>query len=189
MAKQTVLEILDEEDRTSVVPTDAETREIAGYVSQVQTIDEEIERHEAGLREAKEMRRHVTTVDLPLAFQRLGIERMDLAGLSLTLRQVVAPNVRKEDQPKMHSWLEANGHGDLIKRVLKIPLGRGEEEAFDGICAFLDAHRVEYEVAEGVAHNTLMAWARMMVAEGEELPDDVFHTWIGSECVLKERKK
>lgn len=186
--RRTVLEILDEEDRTSVVPTDSETRQIAGYVSQVQMIDDQIARHEAGLREAKELRRHVTTVDLPLAFQRLGIERMDLAGLTLTLRQVVTPNVKKEDQPKMFEWLEENGHGDLIKRVVQVNLGRGDDDLLHRLLFKLDELRCEYEIKEGVATNTLQAWARMMVGEGQELPDDVFHIWIGQECLLKERK-
>jgi hypothetical protein len=188
MAKQTVLEILDLEDRTSAVPTDEETRQIAGYVSQVQVIDEEIERHESELKEAKATRRHVTTVDLPLAFQRLGIERMDLLGLSLTLRQVVSPNVAKEGEPAMHQWLVENGHGDLIKRVVKIPLGRGEDDTLELIEAYLQEQRVEYDVTEGVARNTLAAWARMMVQDGQELPDEIFNLWIGQECLLKEKK-
>jgi len=188
MAK-TVLEVLDEEDRESVVPTDAETREIAGWVSRVQDLDERMVRLEAELAEAKASRRHVTTVDLPLAFQKLNISRMDLAGMQLTIRDMVSPNVAKEDVPAMHAWLEEHGHGDLIKRLVKIPLGRGEDEALRKLEAYLDQERIEYDVTEGVAHNTLAAWAKMMVADGQELPDRIFNLWIGQEVLLKTRKE
>jgi hypothetical protein len=188
MAK-TVLEVLDEEDRESVVPTDAETREIAGWVSKVQALEEKMAALEAELTEAKAQRRHVTTVDLPLAFQALGITRMDLAGLTLTIRDIVAPNVKKDDVEAMHLWLEENGHGDLIKRLVKVPLGRGEDEALAKLEAYLSQERIEYDLTEGVAHNTLAAWAKMMVTDGQELPDRIFNLWIGQEVLLRQRKE
>lgn len=188
MGEKSVLEILDAEDRTSAVPTDAETREIAGWVSKVQDLDREIDRHETELSEAKAQRRKIVTVDLPLAFQQLGITRMDVAGLQLTIRDVVAPNVKREDQPRMHEWLITAGHGDLIKRIVAVPLGRGDDELVAKITEYLDSLRCEYDVKETVAHNTLAAWARMMVADGQELPDEIFHLFVGQECLLKERK-
>jgi len=184
---KTVLDILDEEDKTSAVPTDRETREIAGWVSKVQQLDEEMRQADSRLKSAKAERWHVVTVDLPLAFQQFNITRMDVAGLTLTLRPIVNPNVKKEDALTMHEWLIANGHGDLIKRVVQIPFGRGDE-SFDDVTSYLDSQGINYETKEGVAHNTLQAWARQMVEDGVELPDEVFHIWKGQECLLKERK-
>jgi hypothetical protein len=184
---KSVLELLDEEDQSSAVPTDQQTRQIAGHVSRVQHLDEEIQAHEAALKDAREQRRHVTTVDLPLAFQALNITRMDLLGMSLTLRDVVSPNVAKDDVAAMHLWLEENGHGDLIKRQVKVPLGRGDAVAFEEVTQFLDQHHIEYDVSEGVAHNTLQAWCRMMVQDGQELPA-LFNLWIGQEILLRRGK-
>ena len=112
---------------------------------------------------------------IPQALEELDLSSYTTSdGLEVALKNQVYASIPPETRDQAYEWLEAAGHGSLIKRTVGVRFGRGEERLAKELLEqipprFFD--RVEQVVK--VEPATLSALVRELLQEGEEVSDSI----------------
>ena len=140
-------------------PADAELATVAALAQRQVDLEDAIAACREELKALNESLRQISEVDLPAAMGRCDLTSFTLGSgcvvrdaLRYRARQLDdAPDksARGDDEPKRPlierlnalAWLDAEGHGDLIKNVIAISLGREDGELADEVVAWLNEHR------------------------------------------------
>lgn len=162
----------------------------------------EIDDLEQRLTEARSDLTRITRMELPDLLDEAGTDSIgleasgNLPAMDITLKSIYSANIAaawsEARRAEAFAWLEANGHGDLIKTEVTIAWPR---ELRDKAIEFIDFFRRRYvglvpEITEAVHKQTLSAWFKQQVRNGGELPPlDVLgaSTWRVAE--MKERQE
>ena len=97
--------------------------------------------------------------------------------------------VMPEESGPGFTWLEDNGHGDIIKRVFTIKLPMDREDMADKLKKFLEKHVYVWEVKETVPWSTLTAFVKEQVEKGESVPLDILGAFVGEIVKIKPVKE
>lgn len=122
-----------------------------------------------------------------------GIEKFALAdGRSVTLKDELYASVSEANRAAAFAWLEAHGHGDVIKDELKFALGKGPMAAAIAEELIADAEGLgidTYSRKRGVHPSTLQALLKEQLAEGVEIPKETFGVFQQRRAIIKTAKK
>lgn len=94
-----------------------------------------------------------------------------------------------EQRKAAYDWLDANGHGSLIKTVVAVQFGREDRPKALALQAALQERGHEPVIEEAVHHATLTSWLKTQAENQEELPPlDLIGGRIGRECKPKKKE-
>lgn len=114
------------------------------------------------------------TVDLPAAFETAGCKATTLLdGTIIEVSDFIAANIKEENVDAAHKWLRANKLGSLIKNVIKVAFGMGEDAKGKKLKAFLKKSKFPFEEKEAVHKGTLTALVKERLREGLALPASI----------------
>lgn len=151
--------------------------------------DSEVEELETKLEAAKERAQQLRERDIPSLMDGVGLKHLGTDdGLVVRLREEVRAGWPKEGPGRVAAvqWLQEHNHGDLVKHVVELRFGKGEQEQ--------KLHQALLEVirenapgmfkrmreTETVHHQTLLAFLREQLEQGALSPSDmeVFHAFV-----------
>ena len=140
----------------------------------------------------KEANRHLlklTDEDLPAMLAELGLNSIELDdGSKVTVKATYGGSIRVDDRPKAFQWLRDNGYGDIIKNTVSCNFARGED---DKAVEFMEsAQKMGYipEQKTEVHAQTLKAWVKERVENGESFPMDLFGAYTGQRAKIARSK-
>ena len=141
---------------------------------------------EAQLTRAKEALRVTSENLLPEALDRVGIaEFKTSSGLVVSLKEQVRCGITEERAPKAYEWLREHGRGAIIKRRIALDFGTGEEERVTKLVQLLEQHEfADFDDKQSVNPQTLGAFVRNALAEGLDIPLDLFGVFRQRVAVL-----
>jgi hypothetical protein len=94
----------------------------------------EVAQIEESLKAAKERVRNIEEGTLPEAMGALGMKDFTLAnGDKISVREIVAAQISDANQPSAFAWLREHGKDSLIKRVIALSFGKGEDKIADAL--------------------------------------------------------
>ncbi len=129
---------------------------------------------EALLNKAREELRDIAERQVPELMDQIGIgEFKTTSGLKITVSETIRASIPKAKAPLAFAWLKANGHAAMIKRVVQVAFGKGEDERADELREKL-AGEFSVEDKASVHPSTLAAFVREKLRDGEEVPLDLF---------------
>lgn len=134
----------------------------------------EVARLEAELTAARESLRDYAERQVPDMMDQVGMAEFKTAsGLKIKIEETIRASIPKASAPSAFAWLREHGHAAMIKRVISVALGKGEEERAQKLHDMLDS---EFEVddAQNVHPSTLSAFVREKLRDGEDVPLDLF---------------
>lgn len=140
---------------------------------------------EAKLNKAREELRDLAERQVPELMDQIGMTEFKTAtGLQINIVETIRASIPKARAPLAFAWLKDHGHAALIKRVVKVAFGRGEDEKAE---ALRDELKGEYEVEDdaSVHPSTLAAFVREKLRDGEEIPLDLFGVHRQRESKIK----
>lgn len=141
---------------------------------------------------------------LPDMLLSAGIDSFPLGnGYTLEVRKIFSANIpsegtidKEKDDAKRESlllrrsvalkWLDEHGGSDLVKNVVKLDFDRGAP--IDEIVDFAINNNVGFSQSQTVHHMSLANFIREKLANGEDVPLDVFSVYDGSEAKIKKGK-
>ncbi len=131
---------------------------------------------EAQLNKAREELRDIAERQLPELMDQIGIgEFKTTTGLKIKIDETIRASIPKAKAQLALAWLKNNGHGSLIKRVVSVSFGRGEDEQAEQLVKKLNEElHIEAEDSASVHPSTLAAFVREKLRNGEEIPLDLF---------------
>ena len=178
MSEEAWAEYAAETEQTAPKVGDNIKAVLSDQIEQLDLADQEIERLEKALEEAKKHRTNLVEMVIPQTFADMGLDDdsvMKVNGKPVTIETHVFASPSKANKPKVYDWLEEHGHEGLIKRIVTVPFGRGkeEEEMAEAIVKAYQDHNATFE--RTVAPQTLRAFVKEELAKGTDIPMELFN--------------
>lgn len=152
--------------------SESQIKNIGSLIAKAENLNAEIDSLTKVLIERWAAFRLITEKELP--------ELMDSASLSTTtstsgkkveIVDDVKGGISKENQSAALNWLRSNNEEAIIKNVIEIQLGRGQDNIAGEILQYLkEKWGIDAERKESVHYQTLVAWLRRKLEDGADLP-------------------
>ena len=163
--------------------------------------EREIEDLEKLLKEKKQNLTKLAEQDLPDLMQELNMKDFTLNnGAKVEIQDIASGSIpsataimraKPEDRPELElrqqqcfDWLRSNNAGDLIKSNVEVQFSKGEDEACNEFTKELRERNLFYRRAVGVHHGRLNSFIKEQLAEGKDVPHDLFKIYVGRKAKL-----
>ena len=169
--------------------TDGNLRAVADLVRQQLALERRVEDLEADLKRAQQDLVKVSQELLPEAMLEHGLSELKMDdGSRVTVSQFIQAHISKEHQQQAFDWLRHNEFDDLIKNVVSLEFGKGEDERAQDVMDKLSDEGFDPVNKQSVHPSTLKAFVKELIEKGAEIPSDLFGIFIGKKAVIKKGK-
>jgi len=177
---------LFEQDAAALKVADADLASVSAMARRAKELEKEIEDMESVVKERKEQYRKLTEEAMPEAMTSLGMKGFDMEdGSKVTLKPFYSASITEARRAEAFAWLRTNGFDDIIKNIVSVRFGKGEDELCARLLDLLREQRFPAEQAEKVEPMTLKAWVKEQVERGNAFPADLFGAFIGQKVTIK----
>lgn len=146
-------------------------KELTRLANELVAAERAVEEAERALKDAKERERRLREEAVPDFMQELGIAKLALeTGETISYKDDVRLEWDATKKDACFAWLEAHGHGGLIKTVVGVGFGKGELEKAKALLARLTEEGLETALKRDVHYQTMCAFLREQIAAGEPIP-------------------
>jgi hypothetical protein len=171
-------------------PAEGATAALQNLVRESRTLELEIEEMIKQTKIKEEKLRDLLWRLIPDEMKRLGLEKLTTPdGLEVESKREVNANISKERESTAFAWLNANGHGSLIKREIKISFNRDQEIEARKLLETLQADYPAATENQTVHNSTLKAWVKEMLNKGVAIPQETFGVFDRQVAKIKQAKK
>jgi TolA-binding protein len=162
------------DDETEVAQTSNLGR-LSKLAAQARELEVEIEQLSLQMEEKNEKLTKIRREFIPDLMTELGIDEFKLSdGSKISVKDVVTASPKEENKPLMHAWLEEHGYDGIIKTKVATEFGKGEiDDARKAHQALIDAG-YHATLNRNVHYQTLQAFVRERLEDGEAIPTDIF---------------
>ena len=162
---------------------------VASLAKAIKDKEELIESLEQTLKEEKKALIKMTDEDLPTMLMELGMQSLTLDdGSDVTVKQTYGASIRVDDRPAAYEWLRDNGYDDIIKNQVLCVFGRGEDDMASAFQALASQQGYAAEQKTEIHPQTLRAFVKERVENGDDFPMELFGAWVGQRAVIKRNK-
>jgi len=176
----TSVEKLDQQGLTSVA---ALARQIRDKEGRIKSLEDDLKAEKKALLK-------LTDEDMPAMLAEIGISSFSLDdGSQVEVKQTYGASILVNNRPQAYDWLRENGYDDIIKNSVICQFGRGEDDQASAFAAFAQQQGYVPEQKTEIHPQTLRAFVKERVEEGDEFPMELFGAWVGQRAVIKKGKK
>lgn len=177
---------MEADAHASIGVTEEALSELSRLATNQVDLEEAIEAAEDLLKSLKEKHFKVSETEIPTKMFECGMSEFKLTnGRKITVKKYYSASIGEENKVTCFDWIRDNGHEDIIKHTITIPLGRDSEALVSKIAAFLKLDNISYTNEEKVHPQTLKAFVKEQVEAGSDLPLDSFKVYIGNKSIIK----
>jgi hypothetical protein len=162
---------------------------VAALARQIRDKEETISRLEETLKEEKKTLLKLTDEEMPAMLAEIGISSFSLDdGSTVEVKQTYGASILVDNRPAAYEWLREHGYDDIIKNTVLCQFGRGEDDLASSFAAFAQQQGYVPEQKTEIHPQTLRAFIKERVEEGEAFPMELFGAWVGQRAVIKRSK-
>lgn len=138
------------------------------------------------LKSKKEELRRQSEEELPSMMAELGINSFELDdGSKVTVRDLYGGYISVPNRDAAYEWLRENNYDDIIKNIIAVQFGRGEDQKAEHYLKILEGHGLLPEQNTSIHPSTLKAWVKERMENGDQFPMDLFGAFVGQRAVIK----
>ncbi len=153
---------------------------ISVLADEMHQLDKDAADAELALKKLRETHRQIAEEQLPELFEQVGQrELVTYKGLPLKLKNKVFTNISKGRKPTAIAWLDANGQGGMVKRCVIIDFDKTQEDKVEALLRLIGKGWPNNRTELDVHGSTVKAFVTKQLADGKEIPLDIF----GVHCV------
>jgi hypothetical protein len=158
-------------------------------VEKLQTIQKEIQDLEDRLKDKKEDEKHFSCIVIPKLMEEMNLSSLKLRdGSELTVKKIYSASVKADKKAEAIHWLRENGLGDIVKNNITVSFGQGEDNKAIDYASLARSNGYEPIQEEKVHPSTLKVVMKEWKDKGQEVPEELFNTFDGSQTQLKNKK-
>ena len=162
---------------------------VAALARQIRDKEETISRLEETLKEEKKTLLKLTDEEMPAMLAEIGISSFSLDdGSTVEVKQTYGASILVDNRPAAYEWLRDNGYDDIIKNTVLCQFGRREDDRASSFAAFAQQQGYVPEQKTEIHPQTLRAFVKERVEEGDAFPMELFGAWVGQRAVIKRSK-
>jgi len=163
------------------------TKNLSNLVRQLRVVEQEVEDAETHLKSLKQERQKLSTQMIPDLMDEMGVERVDVDGLTVTKKQIVAASIPVENKQEAFAWLRVRGLDDIIKNDVSCSFGRGQDNMAKDAMATLSERGLSPSLKTHVHPMTLKAFVKDRVESGDEIDLDLFGAFLSNAVDIKRK--
>lgn len=162
---------------------------VAALARQIRDKEERIEDLEEKLKDEKKALLKLTDEEMPAMLAEIGISSFSLDdGSTVEVKQTYGASILMDNRPAAYEWLRDNGYDDIIKNTVLCQFGRGEDDQASAFAALAQQRGYVPEQKTEIHPQTLRAFVKERVEEGDAFPMELFGAWVGQRAVIKRGK-
>lgn len=158
-------------------PGDNLLARISGLALDQKQAEADVARLEEELKAAQAKLRDIAEHQLPALMDEAEMKICQTRdGITVKVVEKIRGSIPAATAPKAFAWLEEHGHGNLIKREVKVEFGRDEEAWAKKFLADLAKRKkpLKHELKRAVHPSTLASFVTEQLQEGVDIPLDTF---------------
>jgi hypothetical protein len=179
-------DIFSEADALSNVGTQ-ETKNLSDLVRKLRAVDSDIDKAEQALKGLKKERQKLTTELIPGVMDEMGVDRLDVDGVTVTRKLIVSASISDEKREQAFGWLRDNGLDDIIKNDVVVSFGRGEDNAAKNAVGILREQGFDPDVKTHIHPMTLKAFVKERVEDGKPIDLDLFGAYVVNAAEIRRK--
>tara|TARA_R100000781_G_scaffold106685_1_gene70744 strand:- start:579 stop:1184 length:606 start_codon:yes stop_codon:yes gene_type:complete len=193
---KSIINLLDD-----VAPASNSLGAVTDMAQGMYDLEQEIVDLEKLLKEKKQNLTKLAEQDLPDLMQELNIKDFTLNnGAKCEVEEITSGSIpsasaimraKPEDRPELEvrqqqcfDWLRSNNAGSMIKSNVEVQFGKDEDKACNEFTKELRERNMFYSRATGVHHRTLNSFIKERLADGKDVPNDLFKLYVGRKAKL-----
>ena len=162
---------------------------VAALARQIRDKEKNISKLEDTLKAEKKALLKLTDEEMPAMLAEIGISSFSLDdGSTVEVKQTYGASILMDNRPAAYEWLRDNGYDDIIKNTVLCQFGRGEDDQASAFAAFAQQQGYVPEQKTEIHPQTLRAFVKERVEEGDAFPMELFGAWVGQRAVIKRGK-
>jgi len=178
-----------EQDRVDSVTQIDQTKTLSDKVIELRNLEDQVAASEDHTKGLKEKARELSQVLIPKMMQEMNITKLKLKdGASIEVTNFYSAKIAPEKQEEAFNWLRDNGLGDIIKNDITVTFSRGEDNKAQQYAVLAKGQGYEPVQKIGVHPQTLKAVVRERVESGQDMPVNLFNTFVGNQTKINRRK-
>lgn len=144
-------------------------------------LKESVDQMEADLKAAKLSLNNMNTVVIPDMMAQMGMDEVTQRGWNIKVGEFVSGSLPKDDaaRAKAIKWLEDHDAGELIKTNVSVVFGRSQHGDAVEIAKEIEAHGYAPALESTVHPQTLQAFARERLKDGQPLDTETLGLYTG----------
>ena len=179
-------DLFDEAGALNKVATDT-TKELSTLVRRLKQVDADIALNEEQMKQLREQRQKLTVELIPSLMDEMGVERVDVDGVTVTRRLIVSASIPEEKREQAFGWLRDNSLDDIIKNDVVLSFGKGQDNIAKSAIGLLREEGYEPEVKTHIHPMTLKAFVKERVEAGKHLDLDMFGAFIVNAAEIRRK--
>jgi hypothetical protein len=179
-------DIFSEADALSNVGTQ-ETKNLSDLVRKLRAVDSDIDKAEQALKGLKQERQKLTTELIPGVMDEMGVDRLDVDGVTVTRKLIVSASISDEKREQAFGWLRDNGLDDIIKNDVVVSFGRGEDNAAKNAVGILREQGFDPDVKTHIHPMTLKAFVKERVEDGKPIDLDLLGAYVVNAAEIRRK--
>jgi|TARA_R110002167_G_scaffold4664_1_gene22035 predicted component of viral defense system (DUF524 family) len=143
-------------------------------------LEEEVEEKQASLKRSQKELKVLSEEEIPALLSEVGLSEITLTnGKKISTNAYYYGRITEHNQQEAFTWLQDNGHGDIIKNVISVSFGRDEDVNAEKLLSDLQDNGYSTNGKKWVEPMTLKAFIREQVESGNDLPLETFNVYVG----------
>ena len=179
-------DMFDESEALDSINTET-TKNLSGLVRQLRVVEQEVEEAETLLKNLKSERQKLSTQMIPDLMDEMGVERVDVDGLTVTKKQIVAASIPVDKRELAFDWLRDRGLDDIIKNDVVCTFGRGQDNLAKDAFWTLKDKGLEPSTKTHIHPMTLKAFVKDRVEQGQDIDLDLFGAFLTNAVEIKRK--
>lgn len=94
--------------------------------------------------------------------------------IQVKIKEDISLSLKSGQPVQARAWLRKNEHGDLIKNIISVPFGKGQDEQAVKLAKLLKEKEYEFDQVEDVNSGSVKAVLRRELEKGTDVPLDIF---------------
>jgi hypothetical protein len=161
---------------------------LSDKVIELRNLEDQISNAEQHAKNLKEKAKQLSNFDIPKMMEEMNIKKLKLKdGASIEVTSFYGARITPDKQEGAFNWLRENGLGDIIKNDVTVTFGRGEDNKAMAYATLARGQGYEPVQKIGVHAQTLKAVVRERTESGQDMPADLFNTFVGNQTKIIRR--
>ena len=177
-----------EKDRVDSITQIDQTKNLSDKVIELRNLEDQVAASENHTKDLKEKAKQLSNFDIPKMMQEMNVTKLKLKdGASIEVKPFYGAHITPDKQEKAFNWLREHGLGDIIKNDITVTFGMSEDNKATAYAVLARGQGYEPVQKVSVHTGTLKAVVRERTESGQDMPADLFNTFVGNQTKINRR--
>jgi len=177
-----------EKDQSEAITQTNEVKALSDQVLNLRNLEDQIKQKETELKKLKKDSEIISGEVIPTIMNEMSLSSLKLAdGSSIEIKKIYGASIPIAKREAAFNWLRENDLGDIIKNEVTVSFGRGEDNKAAEYASLAQGQGYEPAQKLKVEPMTLKALLRERTEAGQEMPSELFNTFVGNQTKIRSK--